>query len=225
MSVTKHIPNTITLMNLLSGCIAVYFAFRGNFEMTFYLVLLAGLFDFLDGLAARVLKAYSPMGKELDSLADMVSFGLVPGVLVFAMLKENALPDWVSFSGFMIPLFSALRLAKFNIDENQSKSFIGMPTPANAFFWIGVAYSYSQLIQDYPWLLITLTIVFSYLLVSPVPMFALKVSSLKWSENRLQYIFLVGCVLLILFMGWNALAPVIAWYVISSVVLMPLLKK
>jgi CDP-diacylglycerol--serine O-phosphatidyltransferase len=225
MSVRKHIPNAITLMNLLSGCLAVFYAFQGNYAMTLYLVLLAGLFDFLDGLAARLLKAYSPMGKELDSLADMVSFGLVPGVLVFSMLDGSAFPVWVKFTGFLIPLFSALRLAKFNIDENQTKSFIGMPTPANAFFWTGIAFSFSAYMNELPWLLISLTVLFSYLLVSPLPMFALKVSSLKWSDNKLQYIFLTGCILLIIFLGWSALAPIIAWYIISSAILSPLLKK
>jgi CDP-diacylglycerol--serine O-phosphatidyltransferase len=225
MSVRKHIPNAITLMNLLSGCLAVFYAFQGNYAMTLYLVLLAGLFDFLDGLAARLLKAYSPMGKELDSLADMVSFGLIPGVLVFSMLDASAFPVWVKFTGFLIPLFSALRLAKFNIDENQTKSFIGMPTPANAFFWTGIAFSFSAYMNELPWLLISLTVLFSYLLVSPLPMFALKVSSLKWSDNKLQYIFLTGCILLIIFLGWSALAPIIAWYIISSAILSPLLKK
>ena len=119
MSIKKHIPNAITCLNLSSGSFAVYFAFSGNYPAAMTAILLAGLFDFLDGFAARALKAYSPMGKELDSLADMVSFGLAPGMLAFSLLGASAYPDWIKFTGFIIPVFSALRLAKFNIDENR----------------------------------------------------------------------------------------------------------
>jgi len=225
MSVTKHIPNAITMLNLFSGCVAAYYAFLGNFEVTFYLILLAGLFDFLDGLAARLLKAYSPMGKELDSLADMVSFGLVPGIVIFTMLDQSNLNEYLKFIGFLIPVFSALRLAKFNIDENQTKSFIGLPTPANAFFWIGLSYSFQSFFVSNPIYLIVLTVIFSSLLVSSIPMFALKVSSLKWKDNIIQYIFLIGVIVLIVIFGWNALTPVIAWYIVSSVISAIFLKK
>lgn len=224
MSAIKHIPNAITLLNLFSGCVAAYFAFLGNFNITFYLVLLAGLFDFLDGLAARVLKAYSPMGKELDSLADMISFGLVPGIVVFSMIDQSNADGFLKFAGFLIPVFSALRLAKFNIDENQTKSFIGLPTPSNAFFWVGLSFSYNNFFVRNPYFLIFLTIVFSYLLVSSIPMFALKVSNLKWKENKIQYIFLSGVIVLISLFGWNALTLIIAWYIVSSILSAVFLK-
>jgi CDP-diacylglycerol--serine O-phosphatidyltransferase len=224
MTITKHIPNAITMLNLFSGCVAAYFAFQGNYDVTFYLVLLAGLFDFLDGLAARVLKAYSSMGKELDSLADMISFGLVPGIVVFSMLGNSINNDYLKYIAFLLPVFSALRLAKFNIDDTQTKSFIGLPTPSNAFFWVGLAFSYNSFFESNPYLLIGLTLVFSYLLVSGIPMFALKVSSLKWKDNRVQYVFLAGVIVLIGFLGWNALSPVIGWYILSSVLFLRLIK-
>jgi len=224
MKITKHIPNTITSFNLFTGSVAVYYAFNGNFTVAFFAILLAGLFDFLDGLAARALKAYSPMGKELDSLADVISFGLAPGVIVFSLLEQSAYPDWVKFAGFIIPVFSALRLAKFNIDENQTSSFIGLPTPANAIFWAGMGYAFSGWLIGNPWLVLLLTFLFSGLLVSKLPMFALKFSSIKWAQNKMQYIFLGGCIALLIVLGWGAFAPIIVWYLVSSAVLSPLLK-
>ena len=218
MKITKHIPNTITSLNLFTGSVAVYFAFNGNFTMAFYAILLAGLFDFLDGMAARVLKAYSPMGKELDSLADVISFGLAPGVIVFSLFEQSAYPDWVKFAGFIIPLFSALRLAKFNIDENQTTSFIGLPTPANAIFWASMGYAFSGWLIENPWLVLLLTLLFSGLLVSKLPMFALKFKSLKWKENKMQYIFLGGCIALLIIFGLEAFAPIIVWYLVSSAI-------
>ena len=119
MKIKKHIPNFITSLNLLTGSVGVYFAFSGNYTVAFFAVLIAGLFDFLDGLTARMLKAYSPMGKELDSLADVISFGLLPATVVFSMLESSTYPDWTKYIGLLIVVFSALRLAKFNIDENQ----------------------------------------------------------------------------------------------------------
>jgi len=135
----KHIPNFLTCLNLFSGCIGVYYAFQGNYFAVLVFILIAAFFDFIDGLAARLLQAYSPMGKELDSLADVVSFGLAPGAVCFSLLSQSSLPFWVAFAGFVITLFSALRLAKFNIDERQGSSFLGLATPANAIFWVGLA--------------------------------------------------------------------------------------
>ena len=156
--ITKHIPNTITCLNLFSGSMAVYYAFLGNYQLVFALVLLAAVFDFFDGFAARLLKAYSPMGKELDSLADMVSFGLAPGAVAFSLLRQTVFPEWLAFAGFIIPVFSALRLAKFNIDERQTNSFIGMPTPANAIFWVSASYSFSGLLVANSWAILVLLV-------------------------------------------------------------------
>ncbi len=216
--IKKHIPNFITSLNLFSGCLAIYYGFRGNYELVLLFVLLAAVFDFADGLAARLLHAYSHIGKELDSLADVVSFGVAPGVLVLSMLTASELPYWVAFSGFIIPVFSALRLAKFNIDERQTSSFIGLPTPANALFWVGLGYSFSEKLIANPWYILVFTLIFSGLLVAELPMFSLKFKSLKWKDNQVQYIFLSVSVLLIAVFQVNALALIIGWYILLSVV-------
>ncbi|MDD4197909.1 MAG: CDP-diacylglycerol--serine O-phosphatidyltransferase [Paludibacter sp.] len=224
MTLRKHIPNFITMLNLFSGSMAVYYAFNGNFTVSFFAILIAGLFDFLDGLAARALKAYSPMGKELDSLADVISFGLAPGVIVFSLFEQSQLSEWLKFAGFIIPVFSALRLAKFNIDENQSSSFIGLPTPANAIFWAGMGHSFSGWLIETPWVVLILTLLLSGLLVSKLPMFSLKFKNLRWADNKIQYIFLGGCIALISIFGLSAFAPIIGWYILTSAGIYPFLK-
>ena len=215
----KHIPNFITSLNLFTGCVAVLLAFRGNYQGAFISILVAAVFDFLDGFAARLLKAYSAMGKELDSLADVISFGLAPGMIVYSLLTSTTgQSEWLPYLGFLIPVFSGLRLAKFNIDDRQTSSFIGMPTPSNAIFWAGMAFSFSPFLIENVLVLIVLTILFSYLLVAELPMFALKVKSLKWKENQIQYIFLIGCILMLVFLQLNAFAPIIGWYILLSII-------
>jgi CDP-diacylglycerol--serine O-phosphatidyltransferase len=214
----KHIPNFITSLNLLSGCIAIYFAFRGNYPVVLILILIAAVFDFLDGFAARLLKAYSPMGKQLDSLADVISFGLAPGVVAFSLLSQSESPFWVACAGFIIPVFSALRLAKFNIDERQTSSFIGLPTPANAIFWVGLGYSFSSYLITNNWIVLVLIVLFSGMLVSEIPMFSLKFKSLKWKPNQLQYLFLLVSIILLAAFQFDAFAPIIAWYIVLSVI-------
>mgnify|MGYP003586769199 FL=1 len=223
--IKKHIPNFITTLNLFSGCFAIYYGFQANYEMVMAFILIAAVFDFMDGLAARILKAYSAMGKELDSLADVVSFGVAPGVLVFSLINESALPDWMAFVGFIVPVFSALRLAKFNIDVRQTSSFIGMPTPANALFWAGMGYSFSDLLIDNGLLTIVLAIVFCLFLVSEVPMFSLKFKNLSLKNNWVQYLFLVGSVALIVYFQTKALALIIAWYLVLSAIIAVFSKK
>ena len=219
MKLIRHIPNFITILNLFSGSIAVYYAFNGNFRIAFFAILIAALFDFLDGFAARLLKAYSPMGKELDSLADVISFGMAPGAIAFSLLMQSNLPSWVAFAGFIIPAFSALRLAKFNIDERQSESFIGMPTPANAIFWIGISFSFSEALISSPWITLVAVVVLSLLLVSEIPMLALKFKGTGWKKNSTRYIFLTGCLLLIVIFQLNAFWMIILWYILASVIL------
>lgn len=213
----KHIPNFITCLNIFSGSVAVYLAFNGNYGAAFLAILLAAVFDFLDGLAARLLKAYSNMGKELDSLADMISFGLAPGALVFTLLKDTAINDWLPFVGFIIPVFSGLRLAKFNTDIRQSSSFLGLAVPANAIFWAGLIYSYSDFLVINVWIELALLPIFCFLMVSEIPMFALKIKNFKWSDNRIQYVFLIGLILLFLVLQKNAFAAIIVWYIVLSV--------
>jgi len=213
----RHIPNFITCLNLFSGCVASYLAFKGNYQGAFIAILIASAFDFMDGFAARLLKAYSAMGKELDSLADMVSFGLAPGAIVFSVLTECKINEWLPFVGFLIPVFSGLRLAKFNIDDRQSTSFLGLPVPANAIFWAGLVYSFQSILMDNIWALVVLIVIFSLLLVSELPMFSLKFKNVAWKNNQTQYLFLIGCVVILAIFGLNAFAIIISWYIAMSV--------
>lgn len=221
--VRKHIPNAITSLNLASGCIAIVFAFQGDYTLAAYLIALAAIFDFLDGFAARLLKAYSPIGKELDSLADVVSFGVAPGMMVFQYLTEltsetNGSP-YLAYLAFLIPVFSALRLAKFNIDERQTSSFIGLPTPANAIFWaFGIASSFTWALDTTidPLIVVAGIGLFSWLLVCNLPMFALKFKHYGWKGNRLRYYFLAGCIILLIVLGMNGLSACILWYICLS---------
>ena len=212
----KHIPNFITCLNLFSGCIAADLAFKGNYEGAFVAIMFSAIFDFFDGFAARLLKAYSPMGKELDSLADMVSFGLAPGAIVFSLLTETGINSWLPFVGFLIPVFSGLRLAKFNIDDRQTTSFIGLPVPANAIFWAGLVYSFTPFLMNFVWLFVILIGVFCYFLISEIPMFSLKFKNVAWKDNQTQYLFLIGCAAILAIFGLNAFAIIIGWYLLMS---------
>ena len=216
----KHIPNFITCLNLFSGCVASYLAFKSNYEGAFIAILLAAVFDFMDGFAARLLKAYSAMGKELDSLADMISFGLAPGAIIFSLLTESGTNEWLPFAGFLIPVFSGLRLAKFNIDDRQTSSFLGLPVPANAIFWAGIVYSFSPFLTNNTWFFLILIGVFCFLLVSEIPMFSLKFKNVSWRDNQNQYFFLIGCVAILAIFQLSAFALIISWYIASSLGIM-----
>ncbi len=245
--IIKHIPNSITCLNLLSGCTASLMAMEGYLINAAFLILLAAVFDFFDGLAARTLKAYSPMGKELDSLADMVSFGFAPGVIALAYLKgailgnasANFVPSELSYlqlaillSAFIIPIFSALRLAKFNVDTRQTSSFIGVPTPANAMFWASLPlvmfYGDYPLIKEWlsnEYILIGAILITSYLLVTEIPMFALKVKSLAWKENKIQYLFLISLLILAILLKWLVIPMILFVYIIFSLINNMISKK
>ena len=223
----KHIPNTITCCNLLSGCVATMLAFEGTYLYAFLFIIAGAVFDFFDGLTARALKVSSPIGKELDSLADVVTFGFAPAAMVFSWLRECAdvnlemLPAFIMpFAAFLLVAFSALRLAKFNVDERQTSSFIGLPTPANALFWGALVLGSHDLVvvNPYGWMLVlALVVLFSYLLVAEIPMFSLKFKSLAWKPNRIAYIFLLVSLVLLILLGLNGLSAVIGWYIILSV--------
>jgi CDP-diacylglycerol---serine O-phosphatidyltransferase len=213
----KHIPNFITCLNLFSGCIAVLLAFKGNYEGAFIAIMLSAVFDFFDGFASRLLKAYSPMGKELDSLADMISFGMAPGAIVFSLLSKTTICEWLPYVAFLIPIFSGLRLAKFNIDDRQTTSFIGLPVPANAIFWAGMVFSFSPLLLDNIWLLLILIGLFCYFLISEIPMFSLKFKNLAWKDNQTQFLFLIVCAIILAFFQLNAFPMLIGWYILLSV--------
>lgn len=224
--ITRHIPNTVTCCNLLSGCVAIVMAHQGCYQAALGFIVLGAIFDFFDGLLARALKAYSPLGKELDSLADDVTFGVAPAMMVFSLMHEVALPAWLApvagllpYAAFLIAAFSALRLAKFNIDTRQTTSFIGLPTPANALFWGSlIVGAHDFLVADtlaflYLIILVLLT---SWLLVAEIPMFSLKFKNLSWHDNKVQFIFLLGCIPLVLFLQLAGLAAVIIWYALLS---------
>ena len=223
--IRKHIPNAITSLNLFSGCIATVYAFQGAWLTAALFVALAAVFDFLDGFAARLLKAYSPMGKELDSLADVVSFGLAPSMMVYSFLSDQIQstgnPPILAWTAFLLPVFSALRLAKFNLDERQKESFIGLPTPANGLFWaFGIGSSFEFLIDKNfdPMFIVAGILLFSWLLVSNLPMFSLKFKNFKYKGNRLRWYFLAGCVLLIVALGLPGISASILWYILLSVI-------
>ncbi len=238
--ILKHIPNTITCLNLLAGCSASVLAMEGHLHIAAILILCSSVFDFFDGLAARALKAYSPMGKELDSLADLISFGFAPGLIAMAFMKQSILGDFSAsisisalsttqilwlISAFLIPIFSALRLAKFNVDTRQTSSFIGVPTPANAMFWASLplilTYGNYPTIAEWtqqPIVLLVFIVLTSLLLVAELPMFALKVKSLAWQGNQIRYLFLVTLVILAIAIQW-LVVPAILWiYILFSLI-------
>ena len=215
--IIKHVPNTITCLNLFSGCLAVVAAFNSAPQLAFILILIAALFDFMDGLAARMLHAYSAIGKELDSLSDLVSFGFAPAVIVFNALSNTDIHESLTYFAFIIVIFSALRLAKFNIDERQTTSFIGLPTPANAIFWGGLFSIYSDFMVSHPYLIIGLIAIMSLLLVAEIPLFSLKFKSLKWGDNVIRYIFLIGCIALFATLQLASFVWIIVWYIALSI--------
>ena len=202
--IRRNIPNALTCCNLFSGCVASVYAFWGDYKVAAWAVIVAAVFDFLDGFAARLLHAYSPIGKELDSLADDVSFGLAPGVAVYSYLFgcPAATWAWLPFTGFLLSVFSALRLAKFNIDERQTTSFIGLPTPANAIFWMFTVASLSHyhllLGRSGVLTMVVLVVAFSFLLVCELPMFSLKFHDYALKNNVVRYFFLALSLLFLL---------------------------
>lgn len=227
--IIRNIPNAITSCNLFCGCIASYMAFQGDFRMAMLFIILGAVFDFFDGMSSRLLKVSSPIGKELDSLADNITFGLAPSAAVFSLFKEVDIPDFMSgiadfipYTAFIISVFSALRLAKFNLDERQTTSFIGMPTPANALFWSSLAICVHEG-DSLQWInalyLFLLVLVMSILLVSELPMFSLKFKELSWKTNKIKYIFLLVSISLLVIYGVSGLAAVIIWYILLSVFL------
>lgn len=234
----KHIPNTITCLNLISGCIATYWAFQGDYALALSFIIAGAVFDFFDGMSARLLHVSSSIGKELDSLADDITFGFAPSAMVFSylttLLTRQDGPHCMSplelpflLTGgmavivFVMAAFSALRLAKFNLDERQALGFIGLPTPANALFWGALIVGMGDRLATIPYapaLILLGTFVSCWLLVSEIPMFALKFKTWGWHGNEVKYLFLLTCIPLLLFLGVSGLAAIIAWYVLLSVI-------
>jgi CDP-diacylglycerol--serine O-phosphatidyltransferase len=235
----RHIPNLITLLNVLCGCIATVFAVANVLEMAALFVCLGIFFDFLDGLAARLLHVKSELGVQLDSLADMITSGLVPGIVMFQLLNMSELGGWnigstvswaingdvsvLPFFGFLITLASAYRLAKFNIDENQVTSFIGLPTPANALLIISLPlillYQNNDILNNIilnQWFLIGLTLLSGYLLNSKIELFALKFENWSFKDNALRYIFIVISLVLLITMRFLGIPLIVVFYVLGS---------
>ncbi|WP_026935525.1 CDP-alcohol phosphatidyltransferase family protein [Christiangramia echinicola] len=242
MGIKRHIPNIITLFNLLSGSIAVIFAVKGNLILAAIFVAAGIFFDFFDGLAARALNVKSEVGLQLDSLADVVTSGVVPGLVMYQLLMK-ALPasgglgsDWNSsvfdiqikpfaLIGLLIILASAYRLAKFNVDERQTDSFIGLPTPANALLILSLplilTYQPGSFITGLllnEWFLVGLTLVSCYLLNAELPLFALKFSDWGFKENKLRYFFIISCIILIIFLQFIAIPVILLLYVVLSII-------
>ena len=230
MNIKKHIPNLITLLNLFSGCIALVYASEENFEMAFFFICLGIFFDFFDGFFARLLNVSSPLGLQLDSLADMVTSGVVPGFVMFKMLTNSVSSDpsliYLPYLGFIITLGSCYRLANFNIDTRQTDSFIGLPTPANAIFILSLPLILKntdslillELLTNC-WVLLMVTIVSAFILNAEIPLFALKIKKFNFKDNALQIVFLLISLLLLLVFKFSGVALIIDFYVMLSVIM------
>lgn len=252
MNIKKHIPNAITCGNLLCGCLAIIKIFEGNLILASYFVGIALILDFFDGFSARLLNVSSNIGKDLDSLADLVTFGVVPGVMMFKIIEIIRILNittglvnsdnssigidssvyWPPYFALVIPVFSAIRLAKFNNDTRQSDSFIGLPTPANAIFICSLPLVFnldylffesennfflSNLLLN-PTSLIVLSFLSSFLLISELPLIALKFKNFGWKDNKIKFIFIVFCVMLILCFQLKSLPLIIILYILLSIV-------
>jgi len=236
MSIKQHIPNAITLLNLLSGIIAVMFAAINQLEFAAYFVFLGIFFDYFDGFTARLLKVQGALGKQLDSLADVITSGVVPGIVMFQLIRQSTGQwtepiwftsidklDWLPFLGLIITLASALRLAKFNIDLRQTASFIGLPTPAFTLFVLALPlvliYEPSKFIEAIiknPIVLIIITLLGSYLMNSNIKMFALKFKTYQLKENYIKYLFLLIALVLLLIFHYLAIPIILILYILIS---------
>jgi CDP-diacylglycerol--serine O-phosphatidyltransferase len=238
MNIKAQIPNTITLLNLFCGCIALVFTFHRNFEMAFGFVCLGIFFDFFDGFFARLFKVSSPLGLQLDSLADMITSGIVPGAVMYQLMLTNQTTEALShtqifpYLGFIIALGSCYRLANFNIDTRQTDSFIGLPTPANALFILSLPLVLKNTDSLFvietltnQWVLLIIALFSAYILNAEIPLFSLKIKKFNFADNKIQIIFLFLAVLLIVFFQFLAIPLVIVAYVLLSVINNKLLKK
>lgn len=238
MKIRYYIPNFVTLLNLVSGVLAITHILNGQLEWAAVFIFIAGVFDFLDGTLARLLDARSELGKQLDSLADIISFGVAPGILIYHLLAANctgscnALDRWhiTPYFALLIPVCSAIRLAKFNLDLRQTVNFIGLPTPANAMFFASIPlviflqpHLYSIINLDFiadffssNRVIAVLTVFFSYLLISDFKIFSMKFKSKGWAENKMRYILMIASLILLILFSLNALPMIIFLYLLIS---------
>lgn len=228
MKIVKHIPNAITCCNLLSGCASILLTFTGYLELAGLMIFMAAVFDFFDGFAARLLKAYSPLGAQLDSLCDVVSFGVAPSFIMYHYLNqvvslELGSVNVAAFAAFFLAIFAALRLAKFNIDDRQTTSFIGLPTPAMGIFVASLPFTlrheslaFMGALMTNPFFLFGVVALFSYLMVSEIPFFSLKVKSLKFKENKHLYLVALFAIIKVAIFGLAAIPFVMLFYIIVA---------
>lgn len=223
--ITRNIPNSITCINLLAGCVAIVMALRGSdmigglkaYEWAYIFIGIAAVADFCDGFAARLLKAYSAVGKELDSLCDLISFGVAPAMLMYSTAQECGAPQWLWWCMLVIPVCGALRLARFNVDDRQTTSFIGLPIPANAIFWIGFTTLYRDLYIMSPWFILAVVLLESWLMVSPVKLYSLKFKSWGLRENQQRYWLIFAAILFVSVSGLRGLMWTVLYYLASSI--------
>jgi CDP-diacylglycerol---serine O-phosphatidyltransferase len=236
----SSIPNTLTTLNLICGLLGIYFSFKEQISSALLMIVVASFFDFFDGFLARLLKVSSPFGKELDSLSDLVSFGILPGAMLFsvqsALIGQNLSAMQIHellcvLSPICIPVFSALRLAKFNIDERQTYHFIGLPTPANALFFGALSFSiiyaegFLSTIDHISFILAFLTVLFSFLLVSELPLLSLKFKTLKFKDNIYKLILISGSLILLIVFGIEGIVfSILLYFVLSLIDLFSVLK-
>ena len=234
MKIIKHIPNSITCCNLLSGCISIVLLCNGFVTAAGIMIFIAAVFDFFDGFAARLLKAYSPLGAQLDSLSDVISFGVAPSFIMYHYLNQvvDTSPLWrldiagvnvLPFAAFFLAVFAALRLAKFNIDDRQTTSFIGLPTPAMGIFVASLPFtlrheslSFMGGLLTNPFFLLAIVVLFSFLMVSEIPFFSLKVKSLKFKENKHLYLVALFAIIKVAIFGLAAIPFVMLFYIIVA---------
>ena len=230
MSIKQHIPNAITCGNLVSGCLSILFLTHNMPVKAAIMIFVAGLFDFLDGFAARLLHAHSPIGADLDSLSDVVSFGVAPGFIMYWLMSRSFdLPQWfiaginvLPCLAFLLPVFSAIRLAKFNIDNTQKTTFRGIPAPGMAIFIASLPLALSQVhhlkdgVLSY-WACLGITLIFSFMMVSRLRFFSFKMKSAKWKGNEVRWIFLLVTITSFVIFKWISLPFVMMFYVLLSI--------
>ncbi|MBR9920373.1 MAG: CDP-diacylglycerol--serine O-phosphatidyltransferase [Bacteroidetes bacterium] len=223
----QHLPNSITLLNALAGCCASICLYEGAWIWAIGCIAISGFADFADGLVARALRVSSPVGKELDSMADMVSFGFVPGLIAYCLLNEALPPsegpiNWLALPGFLLTLFAALRLAKFNLDERQTQDFIGLPTPSCTLFFTGLLavfvtnkFGLGEVITI-PWILYLFILLFSLLMVAELPMFSFKFKQWSWKGNEMRYTFALATIILLILLREAAFSIIILFYILLA---------
>jgi len=239
----RHLPNLITLFNLACGTVAIVLTLEGQWRWAVYLVLAAAVFDFLDGFAARMLKANSETGKQLDSLADMVSFGVLPAVFIYTLFKNlflnqpedsgevyNYLQWVILISVLLVPAFSAIRLARFNLEEDQGSFFYGLPTPAHALFWTGIFWQIMQsgslfgtpLNLFFMW---AIMLIMAFHMILPIPMYSLKFENFRLRGNLIRYLLLLLSLVILLSLGWGGLSLIILLYILLSLLNLLLARR